>query len=443
MGDGQDKCETLEEQKERLILEYEKTIQDNADEARKEKAVMQEDAKKKQDELDRVAEFRRKEAQLEEDLAEKTRLLEERKRNAASSISDLERKHVQEKDRLKKEMLAKLRETKANLLRMTDSQLDTTTKRTIAENEQMSSELAWQSKETEKLIRKNDKLVAGNAALRRELSLQKQTQEEFARKVNVYQKTIKTLLAKMNDLDAKQQTELARMHLEDDEKERKQTEGFLEREGLEEGLAESAARLQAAHEEIDKLTAALQEVESKYAHMLALQDEAVKFTLQCLTDMQQTPMVASMVETGAFAGAQGLSEATPSLETLDVEQREFVMKYLLEQLRAYQEQLKELELHHAWKAHTQHTHDAVHAGSAKLPRLHPNSGMVALSHPHVWAAPPPPFSLNGGASAAQGRADAVDGVVLPVASPLRDVRASYGKRSKDALVYPKQMRHRG
>ena len=93
---------------------------------------------------------------------------------------------IQEKDRLKKEMLIKLRETKSNLLKMTDNQLDTTTKRTIAENEQMSSELAWQvgelfpthlfclpsyplprqSKETEKLIRRNDKLVRSNARSR-------------------------------------------------------------------------------------------------------------------------------------------------------------------------------------------------------------------------------------------------------------------------------------
>ena len=79
-------------------------------------------------------------------------------------------------------MLYKLRETKANLLKMTDNQLDTTTKRTIAENEQMSSELAWQSKETEKLIRRNDKLIGENSSLKRELSLHKQTQEEFARK---------------------------------------------------------------------------------------------------------------------------------------------------------------------------------------------------------------------------------------------------------------------
>ena len=70
--------------------------------------------------------------------------LEDNRKEHQTHVSDLERKHVQEKDRLKKEMLLKLRETKANLLKMTDNQLDTTTKRTIAENEQMSSELAWQ-----------------------------------------------------------------------------------------------------------------------------------------------------------------------------------------------------------------------------------------------------------------------------------------------------------
>ena len=146
-------------------------------------------------------------ASLERELDEKSRKIESDALAHQTAISDLERKHVQEKDRLKTEMLYKLRETKANLLKMTDNQLDTTTKRTIAENEQMSSELAWQSKETEKLIKKNDKLMSENGSLKRELSLQKQTQEEFARKVNVYQKTIKTLLARLNELDSKQQLE--------------------------------------------------------------------------------------------------------------------------------------------------------------------------------------------------------------------------------------------
>ena len=42
-----------------------------------------------------------------------------------------------------------------------------------------------QSKETEKLIRKNEKLVAENQSLKRELSLHQQTEEEFARKASL------------------------------------------------------------------------------------------------------------------------------------------------------------------------------------------------------------------------------------------------------------------
>ena len=54
----------------------------------------------------------------------------------------------------------------------------------------------------------------------------------------------------------------------------------------------------------------------------------------------------------------GAELGTPkSLRTLDPSRRAEVMEYLFEQLRAYQDQLKELELHHAWKQRTtaQHT----------------------------------------------------------------------------------------
>ena len=43
---------------------------------------------------------------------------------------------------------------------------------------------------------------------------------DYVCQVNIYQKTIHTLLAKLNDLDVRQQSELERIHLEDDEKER-------------------------------------------------------------------------------------------------------------------------------------------------------------------------------------------------------------------------------
>jgi len=262
--------------------------------------------------------------------------------------------------------------------------------RSIAENEQMSSELAWQSKETEKLIRKNDKLMSENASLKRELSLHRQTEEGFARKVNVYQKTIKTLLVKLNDLDAKQQAELQRMHLDDDEKEREKAEGLRERDHLEDSLLQSSAQLRAAHESTARISRELQAVRSKYGNVLALQDEAVKFTLQCLLDMRvQSPLSAQDYENKpGFGDGNHLEPVQPmTLQMLNVNEREEVMRYILDELRAYQEQVKELELHAAWKQHGVASAFRGETGFPPIPR-----GVSSA----VWATPGPPFPEDGG-----------------------------------------------
>ena len=65
----------------------------------------------------------------------------------------------------------KIKDTKANMMKLTDNQLETTTKRTIMENEQMSSELSYQSHQTEVLLQKNLKLMEENASYRRGASL--------------------------------------------------------------------------------------------------------------------------------------------------------------------------------------------------------------------------------------------------------------------------------
>ena len=56
----------------------------------------------------------------------------------------------------------KIKETKRTMEKLTDNQLETTTKRTIMENEQMASELAYQSRQTENLLAKNKKLLEDN-----------------------------------------------------------------------------------------------------------------------------------------------------------------------------------------------------------------------------------------------------------------------------------------
>jgi hypothetical protein len=53
----------------------------------------------------------------------------------------MERKNVQETERLKKDMLFKIKETKENLLRLNDEQLHTTTRLTMLQNHQLTTEL--------------------------------------------------------------------------------------------------------------------------------------------------------------------------------------------------------------------------------------------------------------------------------------------------------------
>ena len=106
-----------------------------------------------------------------------------------------------EKDRIKKEYLIKIKETKQNLLSMTEDQLHSTTKRTIMENEQMTTELQYQSRETERLLRMNTKLRAENKKLKRSVELTEEAGREYAKKTHFYQKLIKKLHEKIQDQD--------------------------------------------------------------------------------------------------------------------------------------------------------------------------------------------------------------------------------------------------
>lgn len=62
------------------------------------------------------------------------------------------------------------------MMKLMDNQLEITTKRTIMENEQMHSELAYQSRQSEKIAVRNKELADENADLRRQVELAKQTE---------------------------------------------------------------------------------------------------------------------------------------------------------------------------------------------------------------------------------------------------------------------------
>jgi len=432
----EESVQMLEEDNSVLVAEYETKIL-TADDAYE---VARENMERKIGDLsaslEELTEFRERKDELERDSAQLKANLEDEKREHASHVSELERRHVQEKDRLKKEMLVKLKETKATLHKMTASQLDSTTKRTIAENEQISSELAWQAAEAEKLIRSNEKLTGEAKALKRELELHVQTEVEFARKVHVYQKTIKTLLAKLNSVDLAKRSEADSLAVAEEELERaralahSQVETFSgETSRLRASKFHADSELEALREDLERARAVAEQRDGAV-------DDGVRFLLECLDDAravlssQTNSMSELATEGGALEGASGLGglsafdasalSAEPS-QLADIkapEQREAVLGGMLSRLQAYQKQLQELSMHREWRAVQRHAieqrrdgRDAVALPPIGMPAsaVAQYGGLLPESEiaPGVPMLMPDPFAFGPGLATVPGRAAGV------------------------------------
>lgn len=109
--------------------------------------------------LEEVKQFRQEKEQVEAELASLRQKLEEQSENHFQELAAFERKKAIEIDSLRRDMQRSVKETREILKLRTKDQLDTTTKRTIMENEQMATEIHFQSKETEKLLDRNNKLM--------------------------------------------------------------------------------------------------------------------------------------------------------------------------------------------------------------------------------------------------------------------------------------------
>lgn len=70
-------------------------------------------------------------------------MLEQEKKNRVNDVNEKEREKIQATEKLRKDMLYKIKETKANLLALNDEQLQTTTRLTILQNHQLTTELEY------------------------------------------------------------------------------------------------------------------------------------------------------------------------------------------------------------------------------------------------------------------------------------------------------------
>jgi hypothetical protein len=98
-------------------------------------------------------------------------------------------------------MLYKIKETKANLLALNDEQLQTTTRLTILQNHQLTTELEYQSKQTEQLLSKNNKMKSQIEVLKRDIEVHKEIEKELAKRSHTCQKVIKRLKTQVKELE--------------------------------------------------------------------------------------------------------------------------------------------------------------------------------------------------------------------------------------------------
>ncbi len=120
------------------------------------------------DELLAVSEFRANKERIEARMAELEGSLVAALADKEHALAQHERKFVAEKEALKQQMFAKMVETKQALLATTQERLSDATKRAIAENEQITGEIMFQTHESERLLAMNAELLAKNAVLQRE-----------------------------------------------------------------------------------------------------------------------------------------------------------------------------------------------------------------------------------------------------------------------------------
>ncbi len=152
----------------------------------------------KVDELTQFAEHKEVLQKELEDLQREKKELEERQ---SETVIKMERKFIEEKARLQKDINRKLLAFKTASEEKVNENLDASTKRILMQNRQMADELRLHVQETNELLKTKSRLVAETKRLTRESELQKQEIAEFGQKCAAQKRMITQQQEKVKNLE--------------------------------------------------------------------------------------------------------------------------------------------------------------------------------------------------------------------------------------------------
>jgi len=279
-------------------------------------------------ELDDLQEFTKHKNDLEAKLKSVEEELQQEHDRHLISLTDLERKHAQDREKIKRDYHDRLEADKADLLRNTNNKLEFTTRRTIQENEMMTAELGYQNKQTEKLVKINEQLERENQDMKRDMELCKQAEEDLVKKNYQFQKTIKMMQIKLKaqEIDSQDMKSMEDVNAEKMGGQLQSSEAH--KKALEEKLHALRHKYTIAIKEQENLRKQLDEARAETQRMQLLKDEARDFLLACLDDARKQ----FTVQTGDTKDWTPDHPIPWSLQGLSMAGREALLEYLLARL---------------------------------------------------------------------------------------------------------------
>jgi len=340
LDENYSKIEELENKILRLEQQLEDQKQDAKDELDTQTKVwesrvfeLQQKNEHLEGELKMVNNFRLNKADMEADIQRLRQQLQQQEEDHKRDISAFDRKKAIEIDNLKKDMQKSIKETRDMLNKRTKDQLDNTTKRTIMENEQMATELHFQSKETNREIQRNQALQDENAQLKRHLLIHKDLENELAKRTNFYQKIIKRMQSR-----ERSESVNAERSIESLEKvtcEEKRSGNSLMEASTEHGCSVQTEDGEALRRQLDGVKTTLQTVRSEFAHyrrdhatLTQLQDQSTRLIIATLYELK------NQRECDPFPPASYDEHATWQFTNMTSRQKEYFFRVLLEKLNS-------------------------------------------------------------------------------------------------------------
>lgn len=270
--------------------------------------------------LNELDEFRKNKEAVEAELASLQKQLLDQAEKHDQNISSFDRKKAMEIEKLKTDMQRHLKETKEMLRARTKDQVPSTTKRIVMENEQMATELHFQSKATQKLDDQNKSLIEDNNQLRLHLKIHKDLEVELARRTHVYQKLIKKMHQRhVSETDASQEEWVSAQESKD---------CLDTAQG--QALKEEAKKCREDVEELQKTLEVVRHEFSEYrrdhATLTQLQDQSTRLVIAALYELK------GQKDRDPFPPASYDEHADWQFTNMTARQKEYFFRVLLEKM---------------------------------------------------------------------------------------------------------------